>query len=109
MRDPVPFFGRWSIVIPPKLHRAFLTEPCRREGGQIKAYGAGILSSVGELEAFGDMDHRAWDRLEMSTRTYDITRYQDVLFIADSMDHLENEFSTLLADYDDDTPARLAA
>lgn len=79
-----------------------------REGSEIKAYGAGILSSVGELEAFGDMDHRAWDPRLMSTRSYDITRYQDVLFIADSMDHLEDEFSALLVDFDDDTPARLS-
>ncbi len=78
-----------------------------RDGTQIKAYGAGILSSVGELEAFGSMEHRAWDPIAMGTRSYDITRYQDVLFIAESLDHLEDEFSRLLTDYDDDTPARL--
>ncbi len=78
-----------------------------RDGDQIKAYGAGILSSVGELEAFGDMDHREWDVVAMGTRSYDITRYQDVLFIAESLDHLEHEFGELLTDFDDDTPASL--
>ena len=84
-------------------------EPTPSGGSEIKAYGAGILSSVGELEEFGKMDHREWDLLEMSTRSYDITRYQDVLFVAESMDHLEEEFGTLLDGYDDDTPARLGA
>ena len=80
-----------------------------RDEGRIKAYGAGILSSVGELEAFSDMDHREWDVVEVGTRSYDITRYQDVLFVAESFDHLEQEFGKLLADFDDETPARLGA
>ncbi len=78
-----------------------------RDGNDIKAYGAGILSSVGEMEAFRDMTHREWDIVEMSTRSYDITRYQDVLFVAESLDHLEQECGKLLDNWSDETPASL--
>ncbi len=77
-----------------------------RDGTDVKAYGAGILSSVGEMEAFRDMTHREWDIVAMSTRSYDITRYQDVLFVAESLDHLEEECGRLLDGWTDETPAR---
>ncbi len=78
-----------------------------KDGDRISAYGAGILSSVGELEEFRKMEHREWDVAAMATRSYDITRYQDVLFVAESLDHLEQECGELLVGYDDDTPAKL--
>jgi hypothetical protein len=45
----------------------------------------------------------------MGTRGYDITRYQDVLFAADSYAHLEHELEALLDDYDDHKYRRLVA
>ncbi|MEY2398165.1 MAG: phenylalanine-4-hydroxylase, partial [Actinomycetota bacterium] len=59
-----------------------------RERGELKAYGAGILSSFGELDAFRDADVRAFDIAAMGTQPYDITRYQPVLFAADSIDEV---------------------
>jgi phenylalanine-4-hydroxylase len=78
-----------------------------REDGEVRAYGAGILSSYGEIEEFRGADLRPLDLLEMGTLEYDITKYQPVLFCADGMDHLEDLVGTFFADYDDDSPARL--
>ena len=80
-----------------------------RDGADVVPYGAGILSSVGELDAYRDNEHRPWDVAAMGTRSYDITRYQEVLFVAESLDHLEQEWGELLDGFDDETPRRLAA
>jgi phenylalanine-4-hydroxylase len=55
------------------------------EEGDLRAYGAGILSSYGEIEEFRGMDHRPLDLVEMGTADYDITAYQPVLYRADSI------------------------
>lgn len=79
-----------------------------REDGELRAYGAGILSSYGEIEEFRAMDVRPLDFHEMGTIDYDITHYQHVLFAARSMTHLVDAVGTFFATFDDDTPARLA-
>lgn len=79
------------------------------EGDELKCYGAGLLSSFGEIEHFRTVDVRRLELIDMGTRSYDITRYQDVLFAADSYAHLEHEIETLLDDYDDDAYSRLVA
>ena len=56
----------------------------------MRAYGAGILSSYGEIEEFRGADLRPLDLLEMGTLEYDITHYQPVLFCADGMGELED-------------------
>jgi phenylalanine-4-hydroxylase len=78
-----------------------------REDGEVRAYGAGILSSYGEIEEFRGADLRPLDLLEMGTLEYDITKYQPVLFCADGMGELEDVVGTFFAGFDDDTPARL--
>jgi phenylalanine-4-hydroxylase len=66
-----------------------------REGGGVKAYGTGLLSSAGELEAMCRAELRPFD-LEAASRTdYDPTRYQPVLFCADSF----REMYLTLKDY----------
>ncbi|HZO77945.1 MAG TPA: phenylalanine 4-monooxygenase [Solirubrobacteraceae bacterium] len=55
------------------------------EDGELRAYGAGILSSYGEIEEFRGMDHRPLDLVEMGTADYDITAYQPVLYRAESI------------------------
>jgi phenylalanine-4-hydroxylase len=60
-----------------------------RQRGQWKAYGAGLLSSVGELSWFAShASIRPVDPLRMGRTAYDITSYQPTLFGADSLDHL---------------------
>jgi phenylalanine-4-hydroxylase len=78
-----------------------------REGGELRAYGAGILSSYGEIEEFRHMEIRPLDFAEMVTIDYDITKYQPVLYCAESLDHLEDAVGSFFAEADDDTPARL--
>lgn len=66
-----------------------------REGGEVKAYGAGLLSSAGELETMRNAELRPFD-LEAASRTdYDPTCYQPVLFCADSF----REMQLTLRDY----------
>jgi phenylalanine-4-hydroxylase len=78
------------------------------EGDELRAYGAGILSSYGEIEEFRQMEIRPIDFHQMGTLDYDITHYQSVLFAAESMDHLVDAVGSFFADFDDDTPERLA-
>ncbi|MCW2995465.1 MAG: phenylalanine 4-monooxygenase [Conexibacter sp.] len=77
------------------------------EENELRAYGAGILSSYGEIEEFRSMDIRPLDFADMVSIDYDITKYQPVLYAARSLDHLEAEVGTFFATADDDTPARL--
>ena len=58
------------------------------EDGELRAYGAGILSSYGEIEEFRGMDHRPLDLVEMGTADYDITAYQPVLYRAESIEEV---------------------
>jgi phenylalanine-4-hydroxylase len=58
------------------------------EHGELRAYGAGILSSYGEIEEFRSMEHRPLDIVEMGTADYDITHYQPVLYRAESVEEI---------------------
>lgn len=80
-----------------------------REHGEVKAYGAGILSSFGEMDEFGHMEHRPLDLADMGTLPYDITTYQPILFCAESLDHLDEVVGTFFERVDDDLTARLRA
>jgi phenylalanine-4-hydroxylase len=55
------------------------------EEGELRAYGAGILSSYGEIDEFREMEHRPLDIAEMGSAEYDITHYQPVLYRAESV------------------------
>lgn len=62
-----------------------------REDGGVRAYGAGILSSVGELEysVNSPQPHRLPLQLERAMRTlYKIDTYQQTYFVIDDMPHL---------------------
>jgi phenylalanine-4-hydroxylase len=76
------------------------------EDGELRAYGAGILSSYGEIEEFRSMEIRPLDIKAMATVDYDITSYQPVLFGAASFGELEDVVGTFFETVDDDTPAR---
>jgi phenylalanine-4-hydroxylase len=58
------------------------------EDGALKAYGAGLLSSYGEIETFRDAQIRPWNLSAMVEQDYDITQYQPVLFAATSPDQM---------------------
>ena len=77
------------------------------EGSEPKAFGAGILSSVGETEAFSEADIRPVDLLAMGNALYDITRFQPVIYAWSSPGELEEGLGRFLESYDDSTPSRL--
>jgi phenylalanine-4-hydroxylase len=60
------------------------------EHGELRAYGAGILSSYGEIGQFGSIELRPLDLAEMGTVDYDITAYQPVLYRAESVAEIES-------------------
>lgn len=72
------------------------------ESGDLKAYGAGLLSSYGELDVFRQADIRDWDLLAMGTRDYDITHYQPVLFAARSYERLIRDLGEFFRSYDEE-------
>lgn len=59
--------------------------------GDIKAYGAGLLSSFGELEhAFGDkVDRRPFDLEQVINTTYDYSDMQPILYVIPSYAELK--------------------
>lgn len=61
-----------------------------QQGADVMAYGAGILSSFGEMEAFRNQEIRPLNIGQMGTLEYDITEYQPIIFKADSMAQLED-------------------
>jgi phenylalanine-4-hydroxylase len=71
------------------------------EDGELRAYGAGLLSSYGEIEEFRNAEIRPWDIARMGTLDYDITHYQPVLFAAESFDRMVDDLGTFFAGYDD--------
>jgi phenylalanine-4-hydroxylase len=77
------------------------------EDGELKTYGAGILSSFGELDAFRDASMRPLDFGEMAQVDYDITKYQPILFRARSMTEVSDALEDFLTAFSDETPARL--
>lgn len=79
------------------------------EDGELRAYGAGLLSSYGEIEEFRGADVRPLDFAAMASIDYDITHYQPVLFAAASMDHLVDAVGGFFATCDDRTAQRYAA
>jgi phenylalanine-4-hydroxylase len=77
-----------------------------REGGELRAYGAGLLSSYGEIQAFRGAEIRCLDVAAMGAMSYDITRFQPVLFAAGSLDEVIAVLGSFFDDYDDSTGDR---
>jgi phenylalanine-4-hydroxylase len=73
------------------------------EEGELRAYGAGILSSYGEIDEFRTMEHRPIDVVEMGTADYDITHYQPVLYRAESLDEVREVVGGFFASCSDES------
>lgn len=67
-----------------------------REDGEVRALGASLLSSCGELEQFHDADIRPLDLAVMVHQEYRVEEYQPVLFCADSFEHLAGFMTRVL-------------
>ncbi len=67
------------------------------EGGALRTYGAGVLSSFGEMERMTtEAELRPLDFADASTRPYDPTRYQPVLYVSPSWDRMVADVSDWL-------------
>jgi phenylalanine-4-hydroxylase len=77
-----------------------------REGGEIRCYGAGLLSSYGEIQQVAQADLRPLDIGRMGVQTYDITHYQPILFCAEGFGEIEDVVGTFFEDVDDDLVQR---
>lgn len=78
------------------------------EDGEVRAYGAGILSSYGEIDEFRGMEHRSLDLVDMGTAEYDITAYQPVLYRAESVDEVVDVIGGFFTTCTDESIAALA-
>jgi phenylalanine-4-hydroxylase len=76
------------------------------EDGELKAYGAGLLSSYGEIEEFRNAEIRPWDIARMGTLEYDITRYQPILFAAESFERMVEDLTGFFSTYHDEAQQR---
>ncbi|HTH05298.1 MAG TPA: phenylalanine 4-monooxygenase [Ilumatobacteraceae bacterium] len=80
-----------------------------REDGDWKAYGTGLLSSVGELQWFRDnAEVRAVDPAAMAAQPYDISHYQPILFGAESLDQVLEVVGGFFSSMTDDVVDQLA-
>lgn len=77
------------------------------EDGELRAYGAGILSSYGEIEEFREIEIRPLDFTAMATVDYDITHYQQVLFAAESFAHMVDVVGGFFTECTDETAERM--
>jgi phenylalanine-4-hydroxylase len=66
------------------------------EDGEVKAYGTGLLSSAGELEAMANARLRPLDLEAVPRQEYDPTHFQPVLFCADSFEAMYQKLSEYL-------------
>jgi phenylalanine-4-hydroxylase len=96
--DAVDFFSRvwWFTLEFGVVH----------EDGALKTYGAGLLSSFGEIEEYQKAEVRPWNLAEMGTADYDITQYQPLLFAAESMDQVFGDLTEFFAEFDLDSHDR---
>lgn len=67
-----------------------------RQGGELKAYGAGLLSSFGELEycLTDKPDIRPFDPPVTALQKYPITQYQPVYFVSESFEEAKEKMIT---------------
>ena len=73
-----------------------------RERGEVRSYGAGLLSSYGEIQQVAGADLRPLEIARMGVQTYDITHYQPMLFCAEGFGQVEDVVGAFFADVDDD-------
>lgn len=67
-----------------------------REGGEVKAYGTGLLSSAGELDGMRSVQLLPLDIEEASRAEYNPTQFQPTLFCGDSFDAMQEALEGFL-------------
>ena len=75
------------------------TDAPRRPTTRVKAFGAGLLSSIGEIEQFATAaELLPFDIDRMATTDYDPTVYQPTIFLAPSWEGMYFELASWLDD-----------
>lgn len=71
------------------------------EDGERKAYGAGLLSSFGELEysMSSEPEFRKWDPFSAAQQTYPITTYQPIYYVAESFADAKKQLTEFSASF----------
>ena len=77
------------------------------EDGRVKAYGAGLLSSFGEIQEMANAQLLPLDIARMGTQSYDITHYQPLLFCAKGLSEVEDIVGTFFDSATEETVANL--
>jgi phenylalanine-4-hydroxylase len=78
-----------------------------RENGSVRSYGAGLLSSYGEIQQVARADLRPLDIERMGVQGYDITHYQPILFCGDGFAEVEDVVGGFFAQVDDESVQRI--
>jgi phenylalanine-4-hydroxylase len=73
-----------------------------REGDEVRTYGAGLLSSFGEIQQIERAVLEPLDIPRMGVQDYDITHYQPLLFCGDSFTQVEDIVGEFFDTVDDD-------
>jgi phenylalanine-4-hydroxylase len=70
-----------------------------RQGGELKAYGAGLLSSYGELQycLTDKPELRPFDPVKTGVQKYPITEYQPLYYVADSFEDAKDKMMQFAA------------
>ena len=67
-----------------------------KEGGEVRAYGAGLLSSYGELlHSLGtgpEIEYRPFDPASAAVQEYDDQAYQNIYYVAESFEDAKAKF-----------------
>ena len=71
------------------------------EDGEAKAYGAGLLSSVGELDRLPTAELRPYTAEATAATEYDPTRYQPYYFLATSFEEMTDRTTRFLRKFSD--------
>lgn len=79
------------------------------EGGEVKAWGASLMSSVKELTQFRNANIRPLSVADMAAQDYNSHAQQQVLFVAESQAHLEDFLGEFFTTVQDDSPYAVEA
>ena len=79
------------------------------EDGHPRAYGAGLLSSLGKTDRFRNVEHQPLDLVRMGSTPHDTTAYQPILYRADSVDEVREVVGGFFATCTDESVAELRA
>jgi phenylalanine-4-hydroxylase len=83
-----------------------------REGGEIKLYGSGLISSPGESQhalVSPEVDRRPFDLETVCSTSFEIDHYQPILYVLESFEQLRDAMNSYAERLLNDVPASATA